>query len=241
MIYLFVDTNIYLNFFDLNRHHLSKIGELVPLINKKKINLFVTQQVVDEFYRNREKKLKQTLETIKVFEPKLLNPIVRPDIQEIREIQKLLENIERLRVQLVTKFPEQIKKKALHADRLIEKLFGAGEIIQISETVFSKAKKRRELGNPPGKANSNGDAINWESLLENIPMKKDLYFITGDKDYLSPLTEAAFSVCLMQEWERKKKSKIHYYVSLSHFLGDKFPSIKIKKEEIREEEQAMKM
>lgn len=238
MFNLFIDTNIFLNFYDFNRLHFNKIAELIPLIAKKQVNLFLTQQVLDEFYRNRERKLKQTYEVIKSFEPKLLSPILRPDIQEIKEIKKLLENIEKLRIKLVEEFPSQIKKKSLLTDRLIERIFKATKVIEINETIIERAKRRRELGNPPGKVNSYGDAINWECLLEYVPKNQDLFFITGDKDYLSPLDESAFSLCLKEEWKRKKNSRIQYYDLLFHFLANKFPSLKIRKQEIEDEEKA---
>ncbi len=44
-----------------------------------------------------------------------------------------------------------------------------------------------ERGNPPGKRNSSGDALSWESLLAVVPSGTALNLITGDSDFQNPL------------------------------------------------------
>jgi hypothetical protein len=83
------------------------------------------------------------------------------------------------------------------------------------------------VGNPPGKNNSLGDAINWECLLDETPAGEDLFFITGDKDYCSALNEDEFSDFLLNDWHSKKQTKIHFYKRLSGFCKEQFPEIAI--------------
>jgi hypothetical protein len=87
-----------------------------------------------------------------------------------------------------------------------------------------------DVGNPPGKNGSLGDAINWEAILETATEKQDLYFVGGDKDYCSALGDDRFNDFLADEWSEAKESNIHFYRLLSAFFKDKFPHIKLASE-----------
>ena len=89
---------------------------------------------------------------------------------------------------------------------------------------------RTRLGNPPGKNESVGDAVNWETLLITVPEGTALYLVSGDKDYRSQLSEGVFNEFLQREWEIKKKSQLHYYSKISDFFKECFPTIKIASE-----------
>ena len=60
--------------------------------------------------------------------------------------------------------------------------------LTINADVIAKARLRGELGNPPGKGGSMGDAVNWELLLDYQPTDH-LFFVTDDSDFYSPLDE----------------------------------------------------
>ena len=60
------------------------------------------------------------------------------------------------------------------------------------------------MGNPPGKDNKYGDAVNWECLLDNVPNGEDLYFISADKDYRSLIHHENMNPFLIKEWKIKK-------------------------------------
>jgi hypothetical protein len=51
--------------------------------------------------------------------------------------------------------------------------------------------------------------------------------VARDKDYTSRLDEDQLSSYLNDEWEKKKKSKIYFYNSLSSFFKSHFPDIKL--------------
>jgi len=82
-------------------------------------------------------------------------------------------------------------------------------------------------GNPPGKDDSHGDAINWECLLEVIPQREDLYLIAEAKDFREQGSDKVFSPFLAYEWKQKKESKVRYYRRLSTFFKEKYPHIKL--------------
>ena len=56
---------------------------------------------------------------------------------------------------------------------------------------------------------------------------EDLYFVTGDKDYLSLIDKNAFDPYLATEWNRKKKSRVLFYRQLSDFFKTNFPDIEL--------------
>jgi predicted nucleic acid-binding protein len=239
MINLFIDTNIFLNFYSFSDEHLDKLEDLIALIKKEKIRLFLTQQVIDEFKRNRERKLKKILEYISSFKANLSSPVICHDYADMKKIQNLLKSVDVCKKQLVGLLKKGIKEKSLKADKLIEEIFSISKTIEISADVLSKAKERFDLGNPPGKNNSYGDAVNWEYLLKNVPMSEDIFFVTTDKDYRSDINDTEFSPFLKEEWQNKKKAKIVYYDLLSKFLKEKFPVVKITGKEIKEEKEIL--
>jgi len=60
--HLFVDTNVFLSFYDFTDDDLDSLSKLKGLLKERHIKLFVTDQVKDEFYRNRENKIKSCLD-----------------------------------------------------------------------------------------------------------------------------------------------------------------------------------
>ncbi|GAB4156274.1 MAG: hypothetical protein Fur0046_36210 [Cyanobacteria bacterium J069] len=87
-----------------------------------------------------------------------------------------------------------------------------------------------DIGNPPGKSGSLGDSINWEALLHNASQGRDIYFITDDKDYCSPIDPEAFNEFLLKEWTQKKESQVIYHKQLSSLFKKSFPDIKLASE-----------
>lgn len=96
---------------------------------------------------------------------------------------------------------------------MIDKLFASAIKLNYNDSDVEKARLRSELGNPPGKKGSIGDAINWELLLENIPQKTDLYFVSEDGDFASKIDASNFSDFLNDEWIYKKNQN---YIFINH-------------------------
>jgi len=94
---------------------------------------------------------------------------------------------------------------------------------------------RVELGNPPGKGGSIGDAINWEVLLNENLNLQDIFIISEDKDFCSPMDENEFNPFLLEEWENKNYSNVYFYRSISKFFSENYPNIKLENE--REKDQ----
>src|SRR5262249_48306954 len=116
------------------------------------------------------------------------------------------------------------------ADHIIQELFEKAIMLKTTEELIDKARLRMQVGNPPGKDGSLGDAISWEVLLEALPEKQHLLFVADDRDYVSVLDDNKFKEFLLAEWAERKQSNIVFYRRLSAFFKDVFPEIKIASE-----------
>ncbi len=224
---LFIDTNILLSFYSLNQEDLAELHKLIDAIERQQITLLLTDQLIDEFNRNREQRIDGAIKSLRTqtFNPQF--PQLCEDYPEVELLRGALKQYEQAHAALTSKILVDIKAKNLKADRIIQSLFSSGKKLAANLNILDRARFRMGVGNPPGKNNSLGDAINWECLLDETPIGEDLFFITGDKDYASALNEDEFSDFLLNEWCDKKQTKIHFYKRLSGFCKDKFPEIAI--------------
>jgi predicted nucleic acid-binding protein len=222
---LFIDTNILLSFYALNQDDLTELSKLIDAIDKQQITLLFTDQILDEFNRNREQRIDGAIKSLRnsTFNPQF--PQLCEDYPEIDRVREALKHYEQAHAALIAKILADIKVKNLKADRIVQALFNLGKQVSPNHTVLDRARLRMGIGNPPGKNNSLGDAINWECLLDETPAGEDLYFITGDKDYCSALNDDEFSDFLLAEWHHKKQTQIHFYKRLSSFCKEQFPEI----------------
>lgn len=239
MLYLFIDTNIFLNFYTLSNDHLDKLEKILELLKNKELTLLLTEQVVDEFKRNREKKLLDFVKSLNAFQPKLCYPPICFDIKEKALLETSINKTLGLKKKLTDSLMKKIKKKELYADKLIEEIFSYRESFKTTDDILKRSERRMLLGNPPGKNGSFGDAINWECIIENTPPNTDLYFIGIDGDYRSDIDDNDFHPFLNDEWGSRNGGKIHYFKLISNFVNKKFPKLKITKDDIAEEKQGI--
>jgi len=120
-----------------------------------------------------------------------------------------------------------VAEQTLKADKTIQELFAKATILKTTDELVNRARLRSQVGNPPGKEGSLGDAISWEALLNEVPAKEELFFITDDRDYVSVLDENEFKGFLLEEWAQRQKGRLVFYKRLSSFFKDKFPDIKL--------------
>lgn len=227
---LFIDTNVFLSFFHLSSDDLEELNKLTVLIEKGELTLWLPEQVDDEFSRNRENKLSDSMKRLAEQKKKPQFPQVCKDYVEYDEIRELQDQFGQKLSALVDKVAKDVSERTLKADHKISELFDKAEFIETSDLLLAKAKRRIDVGNPPGKNGSLGDAINWEALLENIPDSEDLYLVADDKDYYSLLDEQYPKDFLIDEWDRKKSSNVFFYRRLSQFFKEHYPDIKLASE-----------
>lgn len=229
-IHLFIDSNVYLKFYHFSNDDLEELAKLIVLLDNDDLELYLPEQTVNEFYRNRDTKLADALKTFR--ESKLNNqfPQFCKEYNEYKTLKTIIINYDKEKKTLLENVMLAIKSKKLKADDLIEMLFAKANHFETTLDIVKKAKLRYEIGNPPGKNKSYGDAINWETLIANVQNSNDLYFIADDKDYFSEIDKSNFNTFLSDEWESIKSSKIKLYKTLSDFFKDVFPNIKLSTE-----------
>lgn len=224
---LFIDTNLFLNFYHFSSDDLEELEKLIVLISNEKIRLILPEQVKDEFYRNREVKLKDAMKLSEGNWKQNKIPQFYKNYQEYQEIISLSKELSKKFSKLKEKVNSEIDSRRLKADDLIGTLFSIGDFVERSKDLIDKSILRFNIGNPPGKNKSYGDAINWEALLEEVPQGEPLYFLSDDKDYFSKINTSQIDPFLLDEWREKKKSEIFPFRSFSSFFSSKFPKIKL--------------
>jgi len=223
---LFIDTNIYLSFYHFTSDDLDELGKLAVIMADGTVTLYVPEQVADEFQRNREAKIAQALKQLKGQRLNLQFPQLCKDYSEYNAMRISQKKFEQAHAELLEKLAIDISEKTLKADKTIAMLFEQSSHIPNSDELVQKARLRIEIGRPPGKKDSLGDALNWEALLATVP-RENLYFVSDDKDYCSPLRDDLFSRYLEDEWKKTKGSDLRFYKRLSLFFEDMFPTIKL--------------
>lgn len=224
---LFIDTNVFLSFFHLSSDDLEEIHKLAVLLEKKNVTLWLTKQVKDEFSRNRENKISDAVKKLNEQKTKPQFPQICKDYEEYPALRELQKEFDQKLSALIKKVTEDISSRTLKADEKIAELFEKALLIETSEELVSKARLRMDIGNPPGKNGSLGDAINWEALLGNVPKDEKMYLIADDKDYFSVLDENKSKDFLNDEWKSTKNSEIFFYRRLSQFFKEHYPDIKL--------------
>jgi len=224
---LFIDTNIFLSFYHLTSEDLEELRKLGVLLEQKEVTLYLTDQVRAEFGRNRELKIADALKRLGEQRINPQFPQMCKDYGEYRELRDLQKAYEAAHSVLLKGISSDVAAQTLKADKTIQELFSKATILETTGELVENARLRMQVGNPPGKEGSLGDAISWEALLQHVPNKEDLFFIADDRDYVSVLDENKFKDFLFQEWRDRKHSKIIFYRRLSAFFKDTFPEIKI--------------
>ncbi|MEO6983644.1 MAG: PIN domain-containing protein, partial [Edaphobacter sp.] len=163
--HLFIDTNVLLGFYAFTNDDLKELEKLVNILKTKVVKLYITQQVVDEFYRNRDSKLNVSFD---VFRPSGNEscPSFMTSLPEYAAFKKALESYKNSRKELREKARVMADDRDLLADKLFARIVEQADVIHVSDVAYAAADRRARLGNPPGKAPSTiGDELNWELLL----------------------------------------------------------------------------
>ena len=196
--------------------------------------LYLPDQVVFEFERNRDIVISESYKKFADLKFDQSFPYICKTYPEYEEIRKNIKLIKESKKTLEGKLGEDIKNNSLKADAVVRELFEKAKNIYVPPVYVEKAILRYQRGNPPGKNDSYGDAINWETLLEEVPYGTELVLISDDKDFKSPAENSQLNSFLLKEWEQKKGAKINFYNNLSGFFLENYPEIKLREEETKE-------
>ncbi len=237
---IFIDTNIYLNYFRSDKEKLASLEALNKLLKGKKLKLIIPRQIIDEYTRRRSGVVEETRDILLTRKKQLAASVpVAPFLGKFEEMKKLREGIkesEHTYDELVEKYDEETDDEKTASDKLIKKTFSLGNKHKETKKILDNAFTRYLKGNPPRKSNfSYGDAIIWETLLAKA-INDNLVIITQDSDFIEKKKgNQVLQSYLQKEWEEKSSKKIELYVSLGEFIN-KFEKKEVVKKEVVEEE-----
>ena len=224
-MHVFIDTNILLKFFHFTKDELDALNNVFASHKHGAATVHLTQQVVDEFRRNRESKIKDALNRFNEAKFNAQLPSFMKQYDEYAEIRSLSSELQKNVKAILEKAHDDISNKNLVADHLIHEILEKSQPIETSKDIFEQANMRLKLGNPPQKKGSIGDAINWVLLLETVPDDEDLHLISEDGDFYSTLLEDGAHPFLEEEWFGRKNSKLRVYRTLSNFTREHFDGV----------------
>jgi len=233
---VFIDTNIYLEYFEMSSSTIDTLKKLDELIEKKEIKLILPKQVQDEYWRKNKKVMvsimRKQIESEIPTDPKIPPPVT--DLPEVRALRTKYKNVRDDFQKLLKKYDEEFVKKS-EVEKLIEKIFQKAERVDEIDKIIERAHHRYLKANPPYKTHEYGDAIIWENLLANFS-KEDLTLITNDGDW-SDGSKGKTNVndFLEKEWREKNGKNLYFYSSLAEFINKVTGQQTIKKEVVEEE------
>lgn len=229
---VFIDTNVLLSFYHLSGEDVEELKKLIALIESKEIELLMPSHVCDEFYRNRENKISDALKRLKEVKFNITFPAFCKDFPLYEELRDLIKEANAKHAELFETVSDHAIKRTLDADEIVENIFAKANSIALSDEIYAAARRRVELGNPPGKKGSIGDALSWESLLSAVAETdaRDVFIISGDADYSSLLLESDIDPYLENEWDATKDGEVFLFRRISDFFKAKFPAITLASE-----------
>ncbi len=206
---------------------LEELRKIARLASNQRLTLHISSQVKDEFERNREGVIKQSLTQFEKSAFELHRPNIVRAHAESTELEQLQARFRELVKALSARVVQESRQRETTADRVISELFASTQIGTVTDEIITRGLRRVELGRPPGKKDSCGDAIHWEWLLSTVPDFEDLHIICRDGDFESSMEEGTLSRYLADEWTRTKHSNCILHRSLAGFLRAHFPDVRL--------------
>ncbi|WP_120497066.1 PIN domain-containing protein [Kiloniella sp. EL199] len=224
-MHVFIDTNIILSFLHFSKDDLDALQNVFASHTHGSASIHLTQQVCDEFKRNRENRIKDALKRFKDNKFSAQLPSFMKPYSEYDEIRELSSKLQKKQKDILVKVDQEVTEQNLLADKLIKEIFDKSDIIETSREIYDLASMRMSIGNPPGKNSSIGDAINWIILLDVVPNGENLHVISEDGDFYSSINEISPHPFLQEEWSEKKGSELVVYRKLSEFMKEHFDGV----------------
>ena len=205
---LFIDANRYIA---LYRTEKGKLG--LDALAEQASRIFVTQQVVDEVLRNKvaataallaDQLREHKLQPFKVADHRFgtseeRHASIRDKIGQVSEIIRQINEEEKA---LALDMLDKVSRSDDPVSMTLATIFA--KAVQPSETELQLARRRKEVGNPPGKRKDVlGDQLSWQQLLTHLADKRRLWIITSDGDYATQYYDRHFvNAFLLDELQR---------------------------------------
>lgn len=215
---LFVDTNIFLNYYRVRQGKLNL--ELLEKLEEHKDRLIISNQVEMEYKKNRQSIILETLKEVAKGSADYCIPPIVSDTNHAKSINTAKVKIQKALQAIKIKSQKILSEPSLHDPvyKILQRLFKHESkynfCIYTAEneewaTVFTVAKEHFEHGFPPRKKDdiSCGDAINWQWCLHCVKhvdeaSTHDLIIVSNDSDYGISLDGKSY----INDWLRQEFS-----------------------------------
>lgn len=223
---VFIDTNIYLAFFEVTKDDLAKLSEAFDLASHQELEFITTKQIKAEFLRRRASTVSKSLSVFEELKIPAI-PAMAKGIAEMEDFVKARKVMSASHKALAKALRDSAKGLTLDADTAVQKLFETSTLVETTKENVQNAQLRLDCGNPPGKKGSLGDAINWESLLSLPDFHDELILVTQDRDFRDQLDVTKINSFLQQEWSASHSGPLKLYQSLKEFLAEYFADVDV--------------
>lgn len=215
---IYIDANMYLRFFD---SHSPEFKKLLKSVLEVKDKIFITSQIEDEVLRNKVEvflrpfnEYAKQIKNVNIRLPEHLQDGEEKGLAEWNKKRKEANNsIDALRDELeeiTSDLIEAISKNEDNVSAVLAEIFM--NAIQETEDQMIRAKKRKEVGNPPGKKEDPlGDQLSWEQLLETIDSLDNLWIVTNDRDYFVEYEKKCYLNPLLSRDLKSKNENLNIY------------------------------
>lgn len=189
MVKLFLDANIYLDLYNSK-----SVNKLLPSLIQISEHILITDQVIAEIKRNQ---LKLAVELIKKEQDKfdlnslpdtiIQNALDENETRSKEKLNNLNKQISKLKEEICEIHKIALQQVSTYKDKISTELSKAiySKSLKWNNEDLERARKRKELGNPPGKKSDPiGDELSWEQILKYVKENKnEIWIVSRDGDY----------------------------------------------------------
>lgn len=223
-MHIFIDANILVSFFEIKPGSLSDLEKLISVVKLGKATLWLPEQTKREFWRNREKNIKKSIQEFEQGQSLGNAPLLVRENPQFADLTKKAKEVDELKRSIAKAIKGEIDAQTTYADNIIRKLFEISKPINTDEDeIFNAAWRRAQCHLPPGKSDDIGDRLCWVGLLNTLPDSAVLHIVSDDTDYKNEGFSDGMRPYLEYEWKQKKNGEVKLWERTSQFLSANFP------------------
>lgn len=250
--YIFIDTNILLDFYRIKRSDVSL--KYLKEIETHKNLIICSSQVEMEYKKNRQSAILESIGEVKKYNNVNLSvPAIISDAKAVDMIKKSKKEIDSQQKKIKERIEKILKNPGVHDPvyKILQKVFKHESNINLNREnkqrfrIRRLAMKRFMLGYPPRKSgdNSIGDAVNWEWIIKCAEdSKKDIIIVTRDTDFGAiHEKESYLNDWLKQEFRQRINQQRKIILTDKLSIAFKLVEIPVTQEMVEEEENVIKV
>ena len=223
-MHIFLDANILVGFFEIKPGSLSDLEKLISVVKLGKATLWLPEQTKREFWRNREKNIKKSIQEFEQGQSLGNAPLLVRENAHFGDLVKKAKEVDEIKRNIAKAIKNDIDGQATYADTIIRKLFDISKPINTDDDeIFNAAWRRAQCHLPPGKSDDIGDRLCWVGLLKTLPDAAALHIVSDDTDYKNEGFSDGVRPYLEYEWKEKKNGEVKLWERTSQFLSANFP------------------